>query len=200
MGLVLSVSACSSSSVRPAPNADGAGVPRAVDCNGNCTFTARYTVGTDGFFAAGLDQAAFSPPQAYLHSAFVFADDGSSTRQTLTCAPPIPSCGDGGSGSACDIAQDLDDPVVQAALAQATPPFFGPDTRGIDGNAFSFRRDDGHGFEVGLGSSCASASNCVPVPAAIARLKEDIQKLDTALITTPECTALAVGLRTAGAE
>ena len=116
----------------------------------------------------------------------------------MTCAPAIPPCGDAGSGSACDIAQDLEDPVVQAALAQSTPPFFGPNTLGTDGNAFSFRRDDGHGFEVGLDSSCANATTCVPVPAAIARLKQDIQKLDAALIASPECTALNVPLRTVG--
>jgi hypothetical protein len=36
------------------------------------------------------------------------------------------------------------------------------------------------------------------VPAAIARLKSDLQKLDGALIASPQCTALNVRLVTAG--
>jgi hypothetical protein len=114
----------------------------------------------------------------------------------VICAPAIPPCAEGGPVSACDIAQDLDDPVVQAAVAQTPPPFFGPNTLGTDGNAFTFMRADGHGF-MEEDSACVS-STCVPVPAPIARLKADLEALDGALTLTPECTALNVHLKTAG--
>ena len=191
------MSACSSSAQKPTGNDGAAGdtggaSARKVDCSGACTLTATYTVSTDGFFAGSTDKAVLAPPQAYQHLAYTYADAGGS----VMCAPAIASCSEGGPTSSCDIAQDLADPVVQAALAQSTPPFFGEDTRGMDGNAFSFKRDDGHGFEEEDGA-CVSAG-CVPVPAAIARLKSDLQKLDGAAIVSPECTALNVHLVTAG--
>ncbi len=138
-----------------------------------------------------------SPAQGYQHLAYHDQDGG--TLQSATCAPAIPPCTDGDPVSACDIAQDLADPAVQAALAQATPPFYGLDSRPIDGTAFSFKRDDGHGFEVGAGS-CGNASGCTPVPAGIARLKADLQKLDGAMILTAECTALGAQLHVAGSQ
>ncbi len=196
------MSACSSSAQKPpgddgATGDTGAATARKVDCTGDCMFTSTYTVSTDGFFANASDKAVLAPPRAYQHVAYTYADAGGSKSNPVMCAPAIAPCTDGGPTSACDIAQDLADPVVQAALAQSTPPFFGEDTRGLDGNAFSFKRDDGHGFEEEDGA-CLSAG-CVPVPAAIARLKADLQKLDVGLILSPECAALNVHLVTAGA-
>ena len=200
LGLGFLASGCGSSSQKPpadgAAGDTGAADARKVDCSGACTFTATYTIGTHGFFANASDKAVLAPPLAYEHLAYVYADSGGSSLQTVMCAPAIPPCTDGGPTSACDIAQDLADPVVQAALAQSTPPFFGENTLGTDGEAFSFKRDDGHGFEEEDGA-CVSAG-CVPVPAAIARLKSDLQKLDGALIASPECTALNVHLVTVG--
>jgi hypothetical protein len=195
------MAACGSSAQKPtggdgAAGDTGTATARKVDCSGACTFTATYTVSTDGFFAGGTDKAVLAPPHSYQHLAYTYADAGGSKSTPVMCAPAIAPCTDGGPISACDIAQDLADPVVQAALAQSTPPFFGEDTRGMDGNAFSFKRDDGHGFEEEDGA-CVSAG-CIPVPAAIARLKSDLQKLDGASIVSPECTALNVHLVTAG--
>jgi hypothetical protein len=193
--LGLLVSACGSSLQKPTDGgADSA--PRKVDCSGDCQFVYTYTVSTDGFFAYAADKMVLSPSQSYEHQAYFFGDGGNGSLQTVTCAPAVPSCTSGGPVSVCDIAQDLDDEVVQAALAQSPPPFFGPDSRPVDGSAFSFMRDDGHGFEEGDGT-CASPT-CVPVPAAIARLKADLEALDGALILSPECTALNVPLKTAG--
>jgi hypothetical protein len=200
LGAGLLASACGSKSQKPTADSavadTGAADPRKVDCSGACTFTATYTVSTDGFFAGTADKAVLAPPQAYQHVAYSYGDSGGSSPNAVMCAPAVPPCTDGGPPSACDVAQDLADPVVATALAQSTPPFFGEDTRGIDGNAFSFRRDDGRGFEEEDGS-CVSAG-CIPVPPAIARLKADLRKLDSALIASPECTALNVHLVTAG--
>lgn len=194
LSLVLSTAACGSSNLQKPTGDSGAGAGRKVDCAGACMFTATYTVGTDGFFSSASDKAVLAPPQAYQHVAYIHGDAGQLI--TVGCAPAIPPCTDGGATSDCDIAQDLADPVVQAALAQSTPPFFGEDTLGTDGNAFSLERDDGHGFKE-EDIACVSAG-CIPVPAAIARLKADIQKLDGALILSSECTALNVRLVTAG--
>ncbi len=197
----LSISACSSSNLDKPTGHDGAAgdtsaaTARKVDCSGACTFTATYTVSTDGFFSTATDKAVLSPPQAYQHLAYSSPDGGGMLRSVM-CAPAIAPCANGGPISACDIAQDLADPVVQTAFAQSTPPFFGENTRGTDGDAFSFKRDDGRGFEEEDGA-CVSAG-CVPVPAAIARLKSDLQKLDRASIVSPECTALNVHLLTVG--
>jgi hypothetical protein len=196
----LSMSACSSTVQKPTGN-DGAGgdtgavIARKVDCSGACMFTATYTVSTDGFFSSSTDKAVLSAPQAYQHLAYTYADGGGNLG-TFMCAPAIAPCTDGGPTSACDIVQDLADPVVEAAFAQSTPPFFGENTHGTDGDSFSFKRDDGHGFEE-EDVACVSAG-CIPVPAAIARLKSDLQKLDGALILSQECTALNVRLVTAG--
>ena len=200
--------ACSSSNLRlptDAASRDTGATPdtgtstRLVDCSGACAFDATYTISTDGFYASSADKAVLSPSQTYQHLAYV-RPDGSYPYQTVTCAPAIPACADGGAVSACDIAQDLADPAVQAALAQSSPPFYGANTLGIDGNAFRFLRDDGHGFDVGLDPSCQGAPSCVPVPipAAISRLMADVESLDSALIASPECAALNVRLRTAG--
>lgn len=210
LGLGVLLPACSSSNLQPSRDAgprdavpgdtgpgDTGTTTRVVDCSGACTFDATYTVDTDGFWSYSVDKAILAPSQAYQHLAYV-RPDGSSTNVTVTCAPAIPACAGGGSVSACDIAQDLADPVVQAALAQSPPPFYGPNTLGTDGNAFRFLRDDGHGFYVGLDTSCAGATTCVPIPAAIARLKADLQALDSGLITSPECAALNAPLKTAG--
>ncbi|HVT07755.1 MAG TPA: hypothetical protein VHO67_09860 [Polyangia bacterium] len=168
---------------------------------GNCAFTATYTISTDGYFARYMDKAVLSPPASYTHIKY-FYPDGSGAAESVTCAPAIPPCTSGGPVSACDIAQDLADPAVQAALTQANGPFFERDTRAIDGTAFSFQSDDGHGFEVGMRCDLAydnpTPSPCVPAPAGIARLKADLQKLDTELIASPECAALNVNLVTAG--
>lgn|SRR5450631_772237 len=199
LGSGLAISACGSSMQKPTDGGAGdsdSATTRKVDCSGDCAFTATYTVSTDGFFANAADKEVLSPAQAYEHLAYFYTDASTTTIASAMCAPTIPPCTDGGPVSACDIAQDLDDPVVQAALAQTPPPFFGQDTRGMDGNAFSFMRADGHGFEEEDGA-CVS-STCVPVPAPIARLKADLQALDGALILSPECTALGVHLKTAG--
>ena len=149
---------------------------------------------TDGFFAVTADKAVLSPAQAYQHVTYFRQDGG--TVGTAACAPALPACTAGGPVSACDIAQDLADPVVQAALAQAAPPFYGLDSRPVDGSAFSFKRDDGHGFEVG--DSCMNATGCTPIPSAIARLKGDVQKLDGAMILAADCAALNADLHVAG--
>ncbi|HXJ21058.1 MAG TPA: hypothetical protein VMT03_12570 [Polyangia bacterium] len=59
-------------------------------------------------------------------------------------------------------------------------------------------RSDGHGFLVGEGTCPSGDKGCVPVPAAIARLKADLQTLDGVLILSPECAALNVHLKVAG--
>ncbi|MES1207934.1 MAG: hypothetical protein ABUS79_18525 [Pseudomonadota bacterium] len=200
-GWGLALWSCNSSSLQPLRDGaagDTAAINRAVDCAGDCAFTATYTVSTVGFFALDDAKAVLSPPSGYQHFEY-FSPDGGATDGVM-CAPAIQPCTQGGPVSACDIAQDLADPIVQSALAQPTPPFFGANNLGIDGNAFQFKRDDGRGFLVG--DDVCQAPGCVPVPVppAIARLKADLQKLDAAMIASPACTALNVRLTTAGSR
>ena len=162
LGSGLAIAACGSSMQKPTDGAAGdsdSATTRKVECSGNCAFTATYTVSTYGFFANTADKAVLSPAQAYEHLAYFYADASTTTIASVMCTPTIPPCAEGGPVSACDIAQDLDDPVVQAALAQASPPFFGPNTRGTDGNAFTFMRADGHGFMEEDGA-CVSSTCC----------------------------------------
>lgn len=191
-GWGLSLAGCSGT-----PAAGASALDRKVDCSGDCLFSEPYTIGTSGYFASNADTFYLAPTQGYMHSVLVIADGGT-TAQVLSCGPAIPPCGgDAGVMSACDIAQDLADPVVQSALAQSSPVFFGADTRGTDGNAFKFSRSDGHGFLVGDGVCSSTDKNCA-VPPAIARLKADLQALDGELIASPECQALGVRLKVAG--
>ncbi|HXU82798.1 MAG TPA: hypothetical protein VN914_15465 [Polyangia bacterium] len=181
VSLVAALCACSSSP----PTAD----PRVVNCQGACTVQASYTISTDGFFAGDRDRAFLEPPQVFRHRA--------PGTPVVACAPQIPPCMLGGPVSMCDIGQDLLDDDVTGALAQARPPFFNEDLRGIDGEAFSFMRADGHGFE--MSNRPCESKGCRPVPPGIQRLVNDLMLLDKAVIQTPECQALNVPLSVAGA-
>jgi hypothetical protein len=167
---------------------------RRVDCTGTCTFTATYTLATDGFFAQLADSAILSPPQGYRHIGRFISDGGSISQ--IACAPTLPLCSAPGPVSVCDISQDLADSDVQQALAAPTPPFFGEDERGMDVNALSFMRDDGHGFLVGR-TPCTTAA-CRAIPSGIARLVADLHALDAAAILSTECQSLDVSLNVAG--
>lgn len=183
--------------------ADGGSIDqRRVDCTGSCAFAATYTVATDGFFAQHRDRAVLSPPLEYRHRYGIPSADGG---PNLECAPALPTCSDQGPVSACSISQDLADPDVQQALAQATAPFFGCDCRSGDANVFSFMRDDGHGFLVGSPDTTSLScplSGCrvtIPViPSGIARLMADLYSLDAAVILSAECLNLNVRLLVAG--
>jgi len=203
IGCLVALASCSSSSQQPR-DAGGPDVPaRAVDCTGDCSLTATYTVSTYGFYALYMDKAVLSAPAGYQHIKS-FYPDGSGSVDTVTCAPALPPCTAGGPVSACDIAQDLADPAVQAVLARSPAPFFGRNMTGSDYNAFSFMRDDGHGFLMEATPCDAPYQHgvypdaCEPEPPAITRLRKDLLKLDEALIASPECAALNVPLQPAG--
>jgi hypothetical protein len=157
-------------------------------------FEASYTISTDGFFASSRDRALIAPPLGYKHQAYVRGDG--STLSPVECAPALPACAAGGPVSACDIAQDLADPDVQAAFAQSTPPFFNEDSRGMDGEAFKLARADGRGFE--MSRQPCTRDGCRPAPAGVQRLVDDLGRLDAAMILAPECQALNVPLQQAG--
>jgi hypothetical protein len=177
--------ACSSSATDTGSPAEDA---RAVDCQGLCILEASYTISTDGFFASHLDRALLSPPQGFRHEA------GSS--ENLACSPALPACTPGAPVSMCDISQDLRDADVTKALAEPERPFFNEDERSVDGEAFSFMRTDGHGFE--LSNRPCQSKGCRPSPPGIQRLANDLLLLDGAVIETPECQALKVPLTVAG--
>lgn len=79
-----------------------------------------------------------------------------------------------------EIQQALADADVVAALAQPTPPFYGTDTRPVDGTVFVFERDDGRSFSVGSG----------PVPAGLRLLVDLLHLLRTQTAATPACAGL----------
>ena len=79
-----------------------------------------------------------------------------------------------------EILQALAHPDVVAALAQTTRPFYGSDTRPVDGTVFLFDRDDGRGFTVGTGA----------VPAGLSTLVDLLHRLDQQTAATAACAGL----------
>ena len=86
----------------------------------------------------------------------------------------------------------IGDTDVQKALAMATPPIYGRDTRPVDGSIFQFLRADGRGFLAGgaCGSGGPLPAACVEVPAGITRLVNALRALDEQQLRDASCAAL----------
>jgi hypothetical protein len=154
---------------------------------GTCDFHASYEYGAIGGRRALVDRSFLSPGNRYTHTrTALVADSGAA----LSCSPPMPSCGSLDVITAYDVeVHDLPAADVQDALAQATPPLYGVDTRPSDGSVFEFKRADGRGFLVG--EPCVGADpSCVAIPAGVARVRRRLQDLDTQQLLASECAAL----------
>jgi hypothetical protein len=151
-----------------------------------CMFDDTYKFGSDGGFVAYLDEATLAPPDHYRHVRTRF---GGSAPAESTCAPALPACGTANVITARDVVRDLANADVRAAFAQATPPFFGVDTRPVDGVAFKVTRADGHGFFVG--NPCGPpAVDCRAIPPGVQTLVDLLKALDQQQLANAECAAV----------
>lgn len=149
-----------------------------------CAFDTTYRFGQTGGHVAYEDQVTLTPPASYQHSRTPINTD----PPTLSCAPALPACNTATAIDVSDVMRDIADPDVQKALAMATPPLYGRDTRPSDGSVFSFERNDKRGFLVG--SPCTGAAACTDIPPGITRLVETLRALDQQQLKDPTCAAL----------
>jgi hypothetical protein len=155
---------------------------------GTCAFDATYRYGDTGGLVAYEDVATLTAPVSYRYERTSRITDPASS----SCAPAMPPCGVDDLYSPGDITGAIGDTDVQKALAMATPPIYGRDTRPVDGTIFQFVREDGHGFLAGgaCGSGGPLPGTCVEVPAGITRLVNALRALDEQQLKDPSCAAL----------
>ena len=156
-----------------------------VDAEPSCGLTTPITFGWEGGWPGATESFELSGDGVFV-----------ATRTTLdgtitTCTTQIPPCdADVGPGlvDAGRIGSTLSRPEVQAALAEATPPLYGHDSRPVDGSVFGVSLPDGHGFVVG--DPCGSATSCTPIPPAVGSLVAMLLNLIEQEVTRPECAGL----------
>ena len=156
-----------------------------IACPVDCVFDTGYRFGQTGGLVAYEETVTLAPPASYRHTRTPRLTDPAD----VTCAPALPPCNSADSIDVADIMRDIANVDVQKALAMATPPLYGRDTRPVDGTVFEFRRDDGRGFLAGV--ACTSAgTGCVEMPAGITKLVDDLRALDQQQLKDPSCAAL----------
>jgi len=149
-----------------------------------CSFDATYTYGADGGLVAYRDVVTLAPP-----ASFSLQRTGYLVQPVdAQCIAALPPCHDAIKIDAGDIAADLKHPDVVAALALSTPPFYGNDPRPYDGVAFKLQRADGHGLFAG--DACRTDASCVPPPAGVQKLVDDLKALTAQQLMDPTCAAL----------
>src|SRR6185295_6899557 len=87
------------------------------------------------------------------------------------------ACSDPQAVDMADIQAALQHPDVVAALGMTPNPFYGTDTRPVDGSVFIFTRDDQHGFTAGSGD----------IPAGIRALTNLLHTLQDETIASDAC-------------
>jgi len=149
-----------------------------VDGSPSCALDAVYRYGNDGGLAVSA-QATLTPPAAYTYAA--------ATRPATpnSCSPALPPCDAADAIDVADIMRAIGDADVQAAFAESAPPFFGRDTRPVDGVVFQLVRADGRGLSVG--DDCAGQAQCRATPAGVAALVALLKALDAQQLTDPSC-------------
>jgi hypothetical protein len=140
----------------------------------DCSLGRTYSFWQDGGLRAYSDRATLTPPRTFTvaRDHFVNATPSQCARE-LSCSEPVLA-------GVAEIQQALAHPDVVAALALATKPLYGNDTRPVDGSVFVFERDDQRGFTLGTGT----------VPAGLRALADLLSRLETATIATPGCANL----------
>ena len=139
-----------------------------------CSFPHTYRFRDDGGFRAFADSSTLAPPHSHTLARDHFANAApNQCSRDIVCVDPTLV-------DVVEILQALAHPDVVAALAQTTRPFYGGDTRPVDGTVFMFDRDDGRGFTVGTG----------PVPAGLSTLVDLLHRLAQQTATTPACAGL----------
>jgi hypothetical protein len=185
-GSTISAERCSSCTC----GADGQVHCTALPCvsPNNCAFDTTYTYGSDGGNGPVRDVATLAPPSSYLLTRT--SNVGPQASADAACRPALPPCGDPARIDPADILSDLNQPDVLDALQMTAPPFFGRDERPVDGPAYAVHRADGHGLLVGAPCAVGTVINvatCVPIPAAVQKLVDDLRALDQQQLMDPSC-------------
>jgi Pacifastin inhibitor (LCMII) len=139
-----------------------------------CSFPHTYRFRDDGGLGAYADSSTLGPPHTH-----TLVRDHLGNALPNQCNRDV-VCVDPTLVDVVEILQALAHPDVVAALAETTRPFYGQDTRPVDGSVFMFDRDDGRGFTVGSGA----------VPAGLSSLVDLLHRLDQQTATTPACAGL----------
>lgn len=149
---------------------------------------ASYQYGDVGGLRASQDRVALTPPMSYVYTRTDFGTVGG----VQSCAPPMPPCG----SAVIDVGElvaAFGHVDVQKALAAASPPLYGVDTRPVDGTVFELLRADGRGFRVGR--ACQSTGTelvaCPAIPAGVQALVDVLGRLDAQQLKDPACGMLA---------
>jgi hypothetical protein len=92
-----------------------------------------------------------------------------------SCSPELPACGAPGVVSIATIVRDLADPEVQAALSHPSRQVYGLGDSRSQWSIFIPGRMAG----IAVGSPCPSpvTGSCVPTPAGVQRLLDDLKSL-----------------------
>jgi hypothetical protein len=151
----------------------------------DCQFDATYTYGYDGDLVSYRDVVTLAPAVSFSVERVSYAVQPASAQ----CIPALPACHDAAKLDVSEVMVDLRHPDVQAALALSTPPFYGHDSRPVDGAAFQLLRADGRGFLVG--DACRADEACTPAPAGVQKLVDDLQALQAQQLLDPSCASIA---------
>ena len=155
----------------------------------SCTLQAALSFGYDGGLVAYRDgytldsTAGMTITRSYVRG----LRDGSGMS---TCSPPLPACGAAGVVSLSTIVADLAATDVQAAFSQATTPLFGVDQRPVDGAVWSITLTGRGTVQVGGPCPTTTANGCVPIPAGVQRLADDLKSLASAMAGASVCAGL----------
>lgn len=152
------------------PTADAA-LDGADDATAACSFDHSYRFRDDGGLRAFADSSTLQPARTH-----VLARDLFINSLPIECSRDL-VCSDPTVVDVAEINAALQHPDVVAALATTPNPFYGTDTRPVDGTVFIFLRDDQRGFTVGSGD----------VPAGLRALENLLHTLQEQTLASPAC-------------
>ena len=155
-----------------------------IDANVACTdcVTGALSWGDNGGRVAFRDESALAACRDFQRKRSAPSDGGS-----FSCATQLGAC-DAGPVAVGEVERALAHPDVVAALAAATTPVFGVDSRPVDGTVFEITRN-GKSIDVGSDCGASSAPACVPIPPGVAALAAVLKSLDTQELAKPACDA-----------
>ena len=159
-----------------------------------CALDATYQYGDTGGNAPYEDTVILAPPTGYKYNRTPRRTDPAD----VTCAPPMPACGNGAAIDVGEVMAAILDPAVQAALSAPGNPTgmvsFGRDDRPVDGPVFRFARAGGGEFLVGsqcMPSSVVEPLPCIAaIPPGVTRLIAALRALDEQQLQDASCAAL----------
>lgn len=159
------------------------------DAANACTLPTSVVFGSNGGMVAYQDQYSLAATGTLTITRTNYGRGAVDAGAVRGCAPPLPACGASGVVSIANIAADLAAADVQAAFKTGTP-LFGIDPRPYDGTVYSIALGSGGTILVGQDCAASGGTSCVPIPAALKRLADDLKGLASAALATPECKDL----------